>query len=209
MSGEKTRRTILDVRCQAAPDRLWRKISVPEGENLLSLSFFVLSAFGAEGNHLFELRYGGVRYVLFPEDVEEGDLSGFLRIGRDLPGAFGEEALLEETALSDLEAGEGEQMTLLYDFEHGHAFEITVGGPDAAGEGGMRVLSGEGKGILEERTGEELKKAIAACDRAGGPVTLEDGTIWDIRDEAALTDDPKTAERAARMLSDFLADGEE
>ncbi len=207
MNGTSERSIRLLVRCQDAPDRLWRTLRAPEKEGLLSLAFFVLAAFEAEGNHLFELRYGGVRYVLFPEDVEEGDLSGFLRIGRDLPGGIQEEALLEETSLKDLDAGEGDKMTLLYDFEHGHAFEITVG--EALPAGGLAVLSGEGKGILENRTPEETRKLILACDRAGGAVPLGDGTVWDIRDEKDVLRSDLAALRAAQMLRDFLSDEEE
>ncbi len=196
---------VLEARCLDCPERLWRRIRVPESTGLLPLAFYILAAFEAEGNHLFEMRYDSVRYVLFPEDVEEGDLSGFLRIGRDLPGSFGEEALLEETAFGDLCAAEGDTLTLLYDFDHGHAFLLTVR-ETRAPEGPLEVLSGEGKGILEDLRPEEFRRLAAACE--GGPVRLPDGRQWDIRDEKDLLDTEGIRERASRMLGDFLS-GEE
>ena len=199
---------VLEARYRALPERLWRRIRVPENTGLLTLAFYLLAAFGAEGTHLFEMRFEQVRYVLFPEDVEEGDLSGFLRIGRDLPGGIGEEALLEDTAFGDLCAGEGDTITLLYDFGHGHAFDLTVV-ETGAGEGNLRVLSGEGKGILEERSPGELRALADECDRTGGPVLLKDGTRWDIRDETDLLDAGKTADRASAMLKAFLSDAED
>ncbi len=207
MSNENNRTAVIEARYLGCPERLWRRVRVPENTGLLSLAFFLLASFGAEGTHLFEMRFDSVRYVLFPEDVEEGDLSGFLRIGRDLPGGYAEEALLEETSFGDLCAAEGDVITLLYDFGHGHAFELTVR-ESGIGEGAplLRVLSGEGKGILEERTPREIADLIGECDRAGGPVRLPEGTEWDIRDEGRLLDGERTADLAAGMLRDFLSE---
>ncbi len=185
----------------------WRTLRCPAETDLVRLAYWVLASFGADGSHMMEMRSGGERFVMFPEDLEEGGEGLF--IGRGLPDERFEGYLMEETRLGDI-AREGNEIRLLYDFSCGHEFLLTVleaDGENGAGE--MRILDGEGRGILEETLPKEERRALEKR-LAGEGCVLKDalGKDWDPLDAKEGLDSARVLARAEAMAADFYSEDE-
>lgn len=138
--------------------KIWRVAAVSSNETLGDLGYLVLTTFDTMAYHLFEIKYKNVAYLL---SMEEKD--AFSPLSREMFG------LLSECKLSSLNLKPLDILEMIYDFGCNQRFEIQFleasDMPRGHGRAYPKILSGEGRGILEDVYADELLQIIRSIDR--------------------------------------------
>ena len=139
-------------------DKIWRVAAVSSNDTLADLGYLILASFDTMAYHLFEIKYQDVTYLL---SQEEGDTFSM----------FSEESfgLLSQCKLSSLTLKPMDTLKMIYDFGCNQQFEIqflqAADMPRGHGRAYPKILSGKGRGILEDTPADELLQIIQAIDR--------------------------------------------
>lgn len=138
-------------------NKIWREIQISENSYLCQLGYVLLSTFDTMAYHLFCIEHSGVNYELPNEDEQ-------VRSDRSLLSV----------KLSELKLNAGDKLTMIYDFGCEQVFDIEIVevAPMAKGSGRAypKVIAGEGLGIIDDMTADELLEAINDIDQNGDSV---------------------------------------
>ena len=154
-------------------EKIWRIAQVSDNYYLCQLGYMVLAAFETLAYHLFSISYNGVTYNL-PTEFE-----------RVKP-----EECLFFVQLKDMQIKAGDRLCMIYDFGCDQVFDIEVLAIEPMKKGTGRaypkILSGHGRGIIDDVPAFELLDIINEIDRTGVSThnfrtSLGNEIIWDYR----------------------------
>lgn len=166
----------LKIKYVGCEDKIWREAQISSNAQLCDLGYMILATFDTMAYHLFNITYKGVTYEL-PSDEEE------------IP----EDKCVFSLKLSELNLQIGYKLTMIYDFGCDQEFEIEVTDIQPMGRGQGRaypkIIAGEGRGIIDDMSADELAELIQQIDKTGssGIQYAGDGIIsdnmleWDYR----------------------------
>ena len=134
-------------------ERIWRDVEVSSKMRLDQLGYVVLATFDTMAYHLFDILFRSKTYTIPNPDTppEYLDLAAF--------------------TLDDLTLNVGEQMELIYDFgtEQHFLLKLIAARDMKRGEGRHFpwVIAMNGRGIIDDMSGEELAEIIRQIDKNG------------------------------------------
>lgn len=158
----------LKIKYIGCEDKIWRMAQISSNAYLCDLGYMILATFDTMAYHLFNISYKGVTYKL-PSDEEE----------------ISEDKCLFFVKLSELHLQVGDKLTMIYDFGCDQEFEIEVTDIQPMGRGQGRaypkIITGEGRGIIDDMSADALAELIQQIDRTGssGIQYSGDGIIFD------------------------------
>lgn len=153
--------------------RIWRELQISSNAYLCQLGYAVLATFDTMAYHLFSITHKGISYELPNEDFEvKRDQSLFC------------------VKLSDLTLSVGDKLEMIYDFGCQQFFSVEVTSifpmPKGTGRAYPKIIAGEGFGIVDDLSADELLDIIHAIDADGNSSFYYDGKRpdipWDYRD---------------------------
>lgn len=139
---------------EGVENRIWREIQISSNSYLCQLGYTVLATFDTLAYHLFEISCEGKMYSLPSEDerVPAGECLFFVK-------------------LKDLALQPGSVLEMNYDFGCDQTFRIEFmdAQPMARGTGRAypKVVSGEGRGIVDDVPSFELLEIMKEIDATG------------------------------------------
>jgi len=166
----------LKIKYVGCDDKIWREAQISSNAHLCDLGYMILATFDTMAYHLFNISYKGVTYEL-PSDEDE----------------ISEDKCLFFVKLSELNLQIGDKLTMIYDFGCDQEFKIDVTDIQPMGRGKGRaypkIVAGEGRGIIDDMSADDLAELIQQIDKAGssGIQFAGDGIIfanmpdWDYR----------------------------
>lgn len=144
----------LKIKYIGCENRIWRDAQISSNACLCDLGYMILATFDTMAYHLFSFSYKGVTYVL-PSDEED--------ISKDKCIFF--------VKLSELKLAVGDKLSMLYDFGCEQEFDVEVVDIQPMGRGQGRaypkIIAGEGRGIIDDMTADELLRMIRRIDKTG------------------------------------------
>ena len=144
----------LKIKYIGCEDKLWREAQISSNAHLCDLGYMILATFDTMAYHLFNITYKGITYEL-PSDEEE----------------ITEDKCVFFVKLSELNLKIGEELTMIYDFGCDQEFEIEVTDIQPMGRGQGRaypkIIAGEGRGIIDDMSADELAELIQQIDKTG------------------------------------------
>lgn len=145
----------LKVVYKGCENKIWREMQISSNALSCQLGYAVLATFNTMACHLFAIEHNGTSYELPSDDQEI------------LP-----EKCLLCVKLSDLKLSVGDKLEMLYDFGCEQRFDMEVTDitpmPRGAGRAYPKILSGEGRGIIDDMSAEDLCRIIQDIDQYGG-----------------------------------------
>lgn len=149
-----TRVITLKITYADCDNRIWRIAQISENSYVIKLGYTVLATFDTLAYHLFSIEYNGTLFELPSEDaVTEADECPFC------------------VKLKDLKLSVGDTLQMIYDFGCEQVFDIEVIDispmPKGAGRAYPKILSGEGRGILDDVSAQETLEIIKQIDKTG------------------------------------------
>ena len=157
---------------EGCDNKIWRTFEVSSNYDLARLGDMVLSSFRTKAYHLFNIEYKDVVYETAIEN-------------------YGQFPLLQDAKLSELKMQTGEHLHMIYDFGTEQHFDIELlsisAMPKGTGRAYPRVVAGEGQGIIDDMSVDELMEIVEATDKNGKSdfkiaVSENHEVIWDYRD---------------------------
>ena len=135
-------------------DKINRVVDVSSNFTMAKLGYSVLAAFDTLANHLFGMTYKGKRYeIAIDEDFDESAID------------------LTTVKLNKLDLQVGDKIEMVYDYGCGQEFVLTFEGVSemvkGSGPSYPKIISGAGKGILEDVFPDEFGEIIAEIDKNG------------------------------------------
>ena len=153
-------------------NRIWREIQISENSFLCQLGYTVLATFDTMAYHMFSIKHGKTTYDLPDEDTEiEPDKCLFC------------------VKFSELNLKVGDKLEMVYDFGCEQVFDIEITDISPMSKGGGRaypkVIAGEGLGIIDDMSADELLDVIRDIDKNGNSLFYYEGKRpeipWDYR----------------------------
>lgn len=144
------------VKLENLENIIWRDIEITSASSVAKLGYSVLAAFESAACHLFCIRFAGKRYEILFEEPE-----------------FIDEPIIDpvKTKLSTLKLNVGDVLNLEYDYGAGWGFSIELISVKEMKRGSGThypyVVSGEGKGIIEDTSPYELLEIIKETNKSG------------------------------------------
>ena len=153
-------------------NRIWRELQISSNAYLCQLGYAILATFDTMAYHLFSITYNDTSYELPDEDEE-----------------ITPEECLFCAKLEELEFSVGDKLEMVYDFgcEQVFAIEVTAIAPMPRGSGRAypKIIAGEGCGIVDDLSADELLEIIHAIDADGESSFYYEGkrpdVLWDYR----------------------------
>ena len=149
-------------------EKLWRDIKVNENSTLDELAYLILATFDTLANHLYRFDVNGESYYCNSDELE------------------GDEKLCDYK-ISDFDFQIADYFTFEYDFGMGHDFTVQVlqiTEDDSIISRVPIIIHGEGRGILDDYSFDDIKDFIDEIDITGklrNPIVYK-GREWDYRD---------------------------
>lgn len=144
----------LHVEYEGLENKIWRDIEVSGNYFLNYLGYAVLATFDTMAYHLFEFEIKGERYIIPDEEFDEDE---------DFDMAW--------FKLYQFEFNVGDTFTMYYDYGTTQIFIFTVAEIRPLEKGGGRsypkIVAGEGLGIIDDMTFDELSELIAQVEQNG------------------------------------------
>lgn len=148
--------------------KVWREAQISSNSHLCDLGYMILATFDTMAYHLFCFFFKGVSYELpnFEKEIPKDRCVFFVK-------------------LSELDFKVGDKLTMIYDFGCSQEFKIEVTDIQPMGRGQGRaypkIVSGEGRGIIDDMSAYELLELIKQIDETGksGIKYSGDGIIFD------------------------------
>lgn len=181
-------------------NRIWREAKISSNAYLCDLGYMILATFDTMAYHLFSISYNGNTYEL-PSEEE----------------VFPDDRMVFTVRLSALDLKIGDKLIMEYDFGCSQDFEIVVTDIEPMGRGQGRaypkIMAGEGRGIIDDISADELMDVIHRIDQtgscniryAGDAVSfVDDLPTWDYRKY-----DIKIDNALLKGRIDIIADGYE
>lgn len=156
-------------------EKIWREVEVSGNYPLSKLAYLVLSSFDTLANHLFFIEYNGNHYEI------------------DLDDDFYDEDSIDPTTISLNKMGLkiGSVMKMIYDYGCEQEFIITLKEISDMEKGTSlkypRIVSGQGKGILDNMFSDEFGEVIKQIDENNKSEQMYlsptgEYELWDYRD---------------------------
>lgn len=156
-------------------EKIWREVEVSGNYPLSKLAYLVLSSFDTLANHLFFIEYNGNHYEI------------------DLDDDFYDEDSIDPTTISLNKMGLkiGSVMKMIYDYGCEQEFIITLKEIFDMEKGTSlkypRIVSGQGKGILDNMFSDEFGEVIKQIDENNKSEQMYlsptgEYELWDYRD---------------------------
>ena len=158
----------MKIQYTSCGDKIWREAQISSNAHLCDLGYMILASFDTMAYHLFNITYKGEIYEL-PSDEEE----------------IAEDTCVFFVKLSELNLQIGDKLNMAYDFGCNQEFDIEVINIQPMGRGQGRaypkIIAGEGKGIIDDMSANELAELIEQIDKTGssGIQYSGDGIILD------------------------------
>lgn len=135
-------------------DKINRVVDVSSNFTMAKLGYSVLAAFDTLANHLFGMTFKGKRYeIAIDEDFDESAID------------------LRTVKLNKLDLQVGDKIKMVYDYGCEQEFVLTFEGVSdmAKGSGPFypKIISGAGKGILDNVSSDEFGEIISEIDKTG------------------------------------------
>ena len=141
-------------------NRIWRIAAVSSNCTLADLGYMVLATFDTRAYHLFEMKYKDTTFFLSGESFEDLDY--------DDDGNY---EMLGSSKLGKLNMSIGDSIEMIYDFGCEQVFSIElleIGDmPRGHGTAYPKILSGAGRGIVDDMPAYELLEAMKKTDNDG------------------------------------------
>lgn len=135
-------------------DKIWRIAEMSSNSTLAQLGYTVLATFDALAYHLFLISCRSITYELDSDEEE-------IETSRRLCGV----------KLSNMNLQVGEQLEMIYDFGCEQVFDLVLTDiqdmPRGHGRAYPRILAGEGRGIIDDLSSDELADMIREIDLTG------------------------------------------
>jgi hypothetical protein len=145
------------VEIEGLEDKIWRKIEITDRRTVADLAYTILAIFHSLAYHLYDIEYKNKLYdcwVCIEYDYRNVELLN---------------AVI--TKLSEVGLKEKDTMRMAYDTGSTTTFIITYLGESEFKKGnGMHypcVIDGAGFGMIDDITGDELKKIVEDIDKKG------------------------------------------
>ena len=179
-------------------DKIWREAQISSNSFLCDLGYLILATFDTMAYHLFNITYKDITYDL-PSDEEV--------IPKDKCVFF--------VKLSELNIKIGDKLCMLYDFGCDQEFDIEVTDIQPMGRGQGRaypkIIAGEGRGIIDDMSADDLADIIMQIDRtgfsgiqyAGDGIILNDMPDWDYRNYSMEYDNSLLKGTIARIAEGY------
>lgn len=156
-------------------EKIWREVEVSGNYPLSKLAYLVLSSFDTLANHLFFIEHNGNHYEI------------------DLDDDFYDEDSIDPTTISLNKMGLkiGSVMKMIYDYGCEQEFIITLKEISDMEKGTSlkypRIVSGQGKGILDNMFSDEFGEVIKQIDENNKSEQMYlsptgEYELWDYRD---------------------------
>lgn len=156
-------------------EKIWREVEVSGNYPLSKLAYLVLSSFDTLANHLFFIEHNGNHYEI------------------DLDDDFYDEDSIDPTMISLNKMGLkiGSVMKMIYDYGCEQEFIITLKEISDMEKGTSlkypRIVSGQGKGILDNMFSDEFGEVIKQIDENNKSEQMYlsptgEYELWDYRD---------------------------
>lgn len=156
-------------------EKIWREVEVSGNYPLSKLAYLVLSSFDTLANHLFFIEHNGNHYEI------------------DLDDDFYDEDSIDPTTISLNKIGLkiGSVMKMIYDYGCEQEFIITLKEISDMEKGTSlkypRIVSGQGKGILDNMFSDEFGEVIKQIDENNKSEQMYlsptgEYELWDYRD---------------------------
>ena len=158
----------LKIKYVGCEDKIWREAQISSNAHLCDLGYMILATFDTMAYHLFNISYKGVTFELTSDEK---------KIPKDKCVFF--------VKLSELNLLIRDKLNMIYDFGCDQEFEIEVTDIQPMGRGQGRaypkILAGEGKGIIDDMSANDLAELIQQIDKTGssGIQYAGDGIIFD------------------------------
>lgn len=155
---------------------IWREIEILDTASVAQLSYAILATFKAEASHLFCVNYRGDRFEIMIEGITMFDENTYCPIANKL---------------KDLDFRVNDKIQVEYDFGAGWEFDATLKEIRVLEKGKSkeypRVISGKGKGMIEDISPFELVEIVDICKETRKPFELIgfDGEVcgyWDYKE---------------------------
>lgn len=167
------------VTYEGCENRIWRVLQISSNAYLSQLGYTILATFDTMAYHLFSIAYNDTIFELPDEDEE-----------------IVPEECLFCMKLADLELSVGNRMEMVYDFGCEQTFTIEVTDispmPRGSGRAYPKIMMGEGCGIVDDLSADELLEIIHAIDEDGESSFYYEGkcpdVLWDYRKYDLIAD---------------------
>ena len=147
------------VEIEELENKIWREIEITDRRTVADLAYTILATFESLGYHLYYIKYNNKIYdswVCIEDDHSE------------IPPI---NAVI--TKLGSIGLKENDTMEMIYDTGASTTFKITYLGSREFEKGnGMHypyIIDGQGKGMIDDITNDELKKVVEDIDKTGVP----------------------------------------
>ena len=179
-------------------DKIWREAQISSNSFLCDLGYLILATFDTMAYHLFNITYKDITYDL-PSDEE----------------VFPKDKCVFFVKLSELNIKIGDKLCMLYDFGCDQEFDIEVTNIQPMGRGQGRaypkIIAGEGRGIIDDMSADDLADIIMQIDRtgfsgiqyAGDGIILNDMPDWDYRNYSMEYDNSLLKGTIARIAEGY------
>ncbi len=160
----------LRIEYEGLEDKIWRELEMSDNVTIAKLGYTILATFDTMAYHLFEFNVGGVQ-IYFPEDEEE--------LAPDILN----------DKLSSLHFFVNQEFSMTYDYGTEQVFKCKVLSIEdmkkGMGKAYPRIVDGEGAGIVDDVSTNELQewiKEIDTHDKMKEPFYYKDRRYkWDYR----------------------------
>ena len=141
-------------------NKIWRIAAVSSNYTLAELGYMVLASFDTMAYHLFEMKYKDTSFFISAEcfeDLQYNDNNDY--------------DMLSSHKINSVNMNIGEPIEMIYDFGCEQIFNIELieisDMPRGHGRAYPKILSGAGRGIVDDMPASELLKAIKKIDKDG------------------------------------------
>lgn len=145
------------VEIEGLEDKIWRKIEITDRRTVADLAYTILATFDSLAYHLYDMKYKNKVYDCWV--CIEDDHSFVPPINATI------------TKLSNIGLKENDVMEMEYDTGSTTTFKITYLGSSefvkGTGTHYPYIIDGEGSGMIDDITNEELKEVINDIDKKG------------------------------------------
>lgn len=138
-------------------NKIWRKIEITDSKTVAELAYTILATFDSLAYHPYEVEYEGITY---------GSMI-------DIEDYHGPKKVVDATItkLSKLDFSREKQLIMNYDFGATNTFKITfIESKDLEKGKGTHypyIIEGQGHGILDDLSGDELIDIVRKTDKMG------------------------------------------